>query len=107
MYCVSRHFATAAVTAICAVAATAAHADDEASVNRYVVTNLASDVKGPANFQDPVLQNSWGVAFTPAGSPFWRHRVLDALRRYRCKARAPSFDPSAGWDRAPYRLPTC
>lgn len=38
--------------------------------NAYAVTPLVSDLKGAA-VQDPVLQNSWGVAFTPAGSPFW------------------------------------
>ena len=36
---------------------------------RYQVTKLTSDLLGAAN-QDPVLQNSWGVAFTPSG-PFW------------------------------------
>jgi hypothetical protein len=36
-----------------------------------VVTPLVSDLSGKAKFQDQVLQNSWGVAFSPAGSPFW------------------------------------
>jgi uncharacterized protein (TIGR03118 family) len=74
MYCVSRHFALAAVTAICVVTATAARADDGDShgqQNAYVMTPLVSDLAGKATFQDQVLQNSWGVAFTPAGSPFW------------------------------------
>jgi hypothetical protein len=48
--------------AICAVTSAAARADDGASVNRYVVTNLTSDVSGATN-TDPVLQNAWGVAF--------------------------------------------
>jgi len=69
MYCVSRHIAAATVTAICVVATTFARADDEA--NRYVITPLVSDLSGKAKHQDPVLQNSWGVAFSPAGSPFW------------------------------------
>jgi hypothetical protein len=37
----------------------------------YAVTSLVSDLKGVGAIQDPVLQNAWGVAFTPAGSPFW------------------------------------
>jgi uncharacterized protein (TIGR03118 family) len=36
-----------------------------------VVTNLTSDVPGIAPNTDPVLQNAWGVAFTPNASPFW------------------------------------
>ena len=38
--------------------------------NAYTVNPLVSDLTG-APVQDPVLQNAWGVAFTPAGSPFW------------------------------------
>ena len=37
---------------------------------RYQVTKLTSDLSGAANL-DPVLQNAWGVAFTPSASPFW------------------------------------
>ncbi|MGH7115420.1 MAG: TIGR03118 family protein [Stellaceae bacterium] len=32
---------------------------------------MTSDLKGVAPTTDPILQNSWGVAFTPAASPFW------------------------------------
>jgi len=40
--------------------------------NRYVVTNLVSDiVKLDGNVIDPSLKNAWGVAFSPAASPFW------------------------------------
>jgi len=39
--------------------------------NRYVVTNLTSDLPGIAPNTDPVLQNAWGVAFTPGASPLW------------------------------------
>jgi uncharacterized protein (TIGR03118 family) len=39
--------------------------------NAYVVTPLVSDTQTTAATTDPVLQNSWGVTFTPAGSPFW------------------------------------
>jgi uncharacterized protein (TIGR03118 family) len=70
---VSRHCAAAAVIAICAIAVTTARADDGEGANRYVVTALVSDVpiNGMNPTIDPVLQNSWGVAFSPAGSPFW------------------------------------
>lgn len=75
MYCVSRHFTAAAVTAICVVAATVARADDgdqDDKANRYVVTNLVSDIAAlGGRFTDPVLQNAWGVAFSPGASPFW------------------------------------
>ncbi|MBV9153571.1 MAG: TIGR03118 family protein [Alphaproteobacteria bacterium] len=36
----------------------------------YAVNPLVSDLSGAA-VKDPVLQNAWGVAFTPGGSPFW------------------------------------
>src|SRR5580693_7906218 len=39
--------------------------------NAYVVTNLVSDLPNTAAVQDPNLKNAWGVAFTPAASPFW------------------------------------
>jgi uncharacterized protein (TIGR03118 family) len=74
MYNVSRHFAAAAVIGLCTIPATAARAEDQDrndKANRYVITNLDSDLKGAAAVQDTVLQNSWGVAFSPAGSPFW------------------------------------
>jgi uncharacterized protein (TIGR03118 family) len=38
--------------------------------NAYVETDLVSDKPG-APHQDPNLLNAWGVAFSPAGSPFW------------------------------------
>jgi uncharacterized protein (TIGR03118 family) len=71
---VSRHFAAAAVIGLCIIPATAARAEDgqrNDEANRYVITNLDSDLKGAAAVQDTILQNSWGVAFSPAGSPFW------------------------------------
>ena len=46
-------------------------ADGFVRPNRYVVTNLTSDIAGVAQNTDPVLQNAWGVAFTPNASPFW------------------------------------
>ncbi|KUZ61800.1 hypothetical protein WI38_01525 [Burkholderia ubonensis] len=47
---------------------TIAHAADN---DAYVVTPLVSNLVGSAPKVDPVLQNAWGVAFSPAGSPFW------------------------------------
>jgi uncharacterized protein (TIGR03118 family) len=74
MYRVSRRFAAAAVIGLCIIPATAARAEDEGrndKANRYLITNLDSDLKGAAAVQDTLLQNSWGVAFSPAASPFW------------------------------------
>ena len=64
---------SASLVAICIVSGMAARADDgNDPPNRYVVTNLTSDTdKIPAAHMDPVLQNAWGVAFTPNASPFW------------------------------------
>ncbi len=71
----SRSLAAATLIAVCVIAATGARADDGEDrgnrPNRYVVTNLTSDLPGIAPNTDPVLQNAWGVAFTPAASPFW------------------------------------
>lgn len=57
---------------VCLIVASAARADDgDHQSSRYVVTRLTSDIKGAAANTDPILQNAWGVAFTPAASPFW------------------------------------
>jgi uncharacterized protein (TIGR03118 family) len=63
--------AIAAITIVGVTAVRAADWDSRGEKNTYVVTALVSDLAGKAKFQDPVLQNSWGVAFSPAGSPFW------------------------------------
>jgi uncharacterized protein (TIGR03118 family) len=71
---VSRNLALAAIIAVAVIAASAARADDkdrDGQPNRYVVTKLTSDIPGQAANTDPVLQNAWGVAFTPGNSPFW------------------------------------
>src|SRR5215467_9453157 len=63
---------SASLFAICITTGTAARADDgNDPSNRYVVNNLTSDLRGIAPNTDPVLQNAWGVAFTPSASPFW------------------------------------
>jgi uncharacterized protein (TIGR03118 family) len=62
--------------AVIAVAASAAivqadEDDSQADRNAFVVTPLVGNLPGSAAMQDPVLQNAWGIAFSPAGSPFW------------------------------------
>jgi uncharacterized protein (TIGR03118 family) len=63
----------AAFVAIGVGAATALADDDEFREGRgaYVVTPIVSNLAKNAATQDPVLQNAWGIAFSPAGSPFW------------------------------------
>jgi uncharacterized protein (TIGR03118 family) len=58
----------ATVAIVLATSAAIGHANDN---NSYVVTPLVSNVAGSAPKVDGVLQNAWGVAFSPAGSPFW------------------------------------
>ncbi|TCW83842.1 TIGR03118 family protein [Burkholderia sp. SRS-46] len=64
---VSLGLKAAAVLALVAGFTIAHAADDDA----YVVTPLVSNVAGAAPKVDRVLQNAWGIAFSPAGSPFW------------------------------------
>ena len=45
--------------------------DLQAGRNAYVVTALVGNLPGSAAMPDPVLQNAWGITFSPAGSPFW------------------------------------
>src|SRR5436190_2465146 len=66
----NRFLATTAVILICGIAASSALADDLAH-NSYDVTRLTSDIAGQAENTDALLQNAWGVAFTPGASPFW------------------------------------
>jgi uncharacterized protein (TIGR03118 family) len=73
MKLVIRGLASASLAAMCLITTSAVRADDDGDKsNRYVVTNLASDISNLIpNPADPVLQNAWGVAFTPGASPFW------------------------------------
>ena len=74
MKCFSRALCAAAAIAMCVTVASTVSGDDgkhSAKENRHVVTNLTSDLGGTAPNTDPVLQNAWGVAFTPGASPFW------------------------------------
>jgi uncharacterized protein (TIGR03118 family) len=76
---ISRDLTLAAVIAVTVIGASPARGEGEDrdhEANRYEVTKLVSDIKGEASnldpvLQDPVLQNAWGVAFSPAASPFW------------------------------------
>jgi uncharacterized protein (TIGR03118 family) len=69
-----RHLGPAAVIALTIVTVAAVRADDGnfgGPQNAYVVTNLVSNQVNKAPTIDPNLQNAWGVAFSPAASPFW------------------------------------
>jgi uncharacterized protein (TIGR03118 family) len=70
-----RHMRQLGIAALIAIAASsiASATDDDSRRERdaYVVTPLTSNLAGHAAKQDPVLQNAWGIAFSPAGSPFW------------------------------------
>ena len=69
MKLVDRSLALAAVTAIAVSTVTAVRAQNQP--NAYVVNKLVSDLPNMAAVQDPNLKNAWGVAFSPAASPFW------------------------------------
>jgi uncharacterized protein (TIGR03118 family) len=75
MKLITRVFVPAALVAFCIAPGIDARADDDTDrntrPNRYLVTNLTADLTGVAPNTDPVLRNAWGVAFTPAASPFW------------------------------------
>jgi uncharacterized protein (TIGR03118 family) len=58
-------------TACIAIAASSIAIAADGERNSYVVTVLTSNLAGHAATLDPVLQNAWGIAFSPAGSPFW------------------------------------
>jgi uncharacterized protein (TIGR03118 family) len=68
-----RQLAPAAVMAIAFLYMSGALADDNEGHERnaYTVTRLVSDIPGAATNPDPVLQNAWGIAFSPSASPFW------------------------------------
>jgi len=70
-----RTLSAAAAITMCVIVASAVRAGDgedpAKGPNRYVITNLTADLPGIAPNTDPVLQNAWGVAFTPGASPFW------------------------------------
>lgn len=64
--------ATALIAIVAGAAiAQAAGDDSHADRNAYQVNPLVSNLSGVAAHQDQVLQNPWGIAFSPSGSPFW------------------------------------
>jgi uncharacterized protein (TIGR03118 family) len=72
MYQLMRQLGAAAAVAIAATSIAIAHDDDSRGErDAYAVTPLVSNLAGHAAMRDPVLQNAWGIAFSPAGSPFW------------------------------------
>ena len=74
MKLVSLRLASVSLIAICLVTASPVRADEkdrQNEANRYQVNKLVSDIKGEAPNFDLVLQNAWGVTFSPAASPFW------------------------------------
>src|SRR6201997_5305623 len=72
MYQLMRQLSGMAVVAIAASSIAVAHDNDSRGErDAYVVTPLVSNLSGSAAMRDPVLQNAWGIAFSPAGSPFW------------------------------------
>jgi uncharacterized protein (TIGR03118 family) len=72
MYQLMRQFGATAVMAIAATSMAIAGDDDSRRErDAYVVTALTSNLPGHAAVRDALLQNAWGIAFSPAGSPFW------------------------------------
>jgi uncharacterized protein (TIGR03118 family) len=67
----SSRFLQAAAAAVIAAGGAIAQADEDSGRNAYVITSLVSNLAGAAATRDPLLQNSWGIAFSPSGSPFW------------------------------------
>src|SRR6476660_2646590 len=69
---VTRILSAAIIVTICVTVVRAQDGQDPGrKPNRYVVSNLTSDLQGMAQNTDAVLQNAWGVTFTPGASPFW------------------------------------
>jgi uncharacterized protein (TIGR03118 family) len=67
----AQNLALAAILAISTFGALAVRADDR-DRTAYAVTPLVANLTGQGTDKvDPVLQNAWGVAFTPGASPFW------------------------------------
>jgi len=72
MYQLIRQLGATAVIAILTSSIAVAHEEDSRGErDAYAVTPLVSNLPGHAAMQDAILRNGWGVAFTPAGSPFW------------------------------------
>jgi len=69
---VARCIAPVALAALSVLGSSVVRADDEDGRSAYAVTSLVADLAAlGGKITDPVLQNAWGVAFTPGASPFW------------------------------------
>jgi uncharacterized protein (TIGR03118 family) len=69
---VHRYLTIATIIAITTLVLGSVVRADHDGGDAYVVTPLVANLTGAgATTVDPVLQNAWGVAFTPAASPFW------------------------------------
>jgi uncharacterized protein (TIGR03118 family) len=71
MYQLIRQLGATAVIAIFTASVAIAHDESREERDAYAIASLVSNLSGHAAMQDRILQNAWGVAFTPAGSPFW------------------------------------
>jgi uncharacterized protein (TIGR03118 family) len=60
-----------AVALSCGAAPGRAEDDRDGWRGAYSVEPLVSNLANEAATLDPVLQNAWGIAFSPAGGPFW------------------------------------
>jgi hypothetical protein len=77
MKLLSQPIAMVAIIGLCVASGFAARADEDHDA--FIQTNLTSGTAPPPNTvpapaaanTDNQLLNAWGVAFTPAGSPFW------------------------------------
>jgi uncharacterized protein (TIGR03118 family) len=67
---IRKSVAAAAIAVAAAAVAIAGDDDMQEGRGAYAITPLVSNLGGAAT-QDPVLQNAWGIAFSPSGSPFW------------------------------------
>ena len=111
MYGVSRHFAAAAVIGLCIIRATAARAEDQDrndKPNRYVITNLDSDLKGAAAVQGHAPPEFLGRRVFFRRQSFLDRRqclgVRDALQRRRHNRASTSQYSIAGQRGAHDRL---
>ncbi|MFL6602614.1 MAG: TIGR03118 family protein [Steroidobacteraceae bacterium] len=71
MYQLMRQLGAMALITIVASSSAIAGDDSREERDAYVVTTLTSNLAGHVAAPDPILQNAWGIAFSPAGSPFW------------------------------------
>jgi len=82
----------AALVAAVLPATVAAFGDDD---NRFVQTNLVSDVSGAAQITDPSLVNAWGLSFGPT-TPLWvSNNGTDSTTLYKGDVSGSAFAKQA------------